>query len=207
MIGGAIVFAGFLAAERPPGGTLLAIAVIGGAVALLAKREWQDKAFGTLGVNSPVQRYVVLGVTILFMLVTFGSSSPETDDADNNEGEQQQAEVEPKSELPESELPEYEVIDTVDRPATGMHANILIPSYSRKTPVGKQEKTARAIAEKEGCKTVNLYNTKAAHEAMNSAAYRKEHPDAAKGYLGSWGVVPGEYTAADDWDETGNGDG
>ena len=81
LIFGAVVLAGFLAAERPPGGTLLAIAVIGGAVALLAKRDWQDKAFGPLGVNAPTKRYVVLGVTILFMLVTFTASDSEKDDA------------------------------------------------------------------------------------------------------------------------------
>lgn len=91
IIFGAIVFAGFLAAERPPGGTLLAIAVAGGAIALLAMRDWQNKVFAPIGVKEPTKRYVVLGVTIMFMLVTLGSSDTENADALWAEGRKSEA--------------------------------------------------------------------------------------------------------------------
>jgi serine/threonine protein kinase len=76
----AFVLMTFLVGGRPTGGTLLAVAIIGGAIALLSKRDWLDKVFGPLGVNAPAKRYAVLGVTVLFMLVTFTASDSKKDD-------------------------------------------------------------------------------------------------------------------------------
>lgn len=89
--------------------------------------------------------------------------------------------------IAEQPLPEYEVIQKKNRPVGGLHAEVLIPSFSRGTPVDTQRQIAKAIADKEGCSTVNIYATREAQQAMNSAAYKADHPDAAKGYLGSWG--------------------
>ncbi|MBL4885501.1 MAG: hypothetical protein JKY95_17705 [Planctomycetaceae bacterium] len=68
LIFGAFILTGFLANERPIGWGLLAVVIIGGAIALLVKRDWQDKVFDPIGVNDPVKRYVVLGMTLMFML-------------------------------------------------------------------------------------------------------------------------------------------
>ena len=100
---------------------------------------------------------------------------------------------------PKMALPKYEVIDKMKRPVGGMHGNILVPSFSRATPVAEQQRIAKTIAEKEGCNTVNIYSTREAYKAMNSAAYLKAHPEDSTGYLGSWGVVPNEYTVASEW--------
>lgn len=80
LIFGAFLFTGFLVSARPFGGALLALALIGGAVALFVKGDWQDKAFGPLGVNTKFKRYLVLGITIWLMLITFASTSREKAD-------------------------------------------------------------------------------------------------------------------------------
>jgi hypothetical protein len=60
---------------RPFGGSLLATAIIGGAVTLVVIRDWQDKVFEWVGISSLLKRFTVLGVTVLLMLLTFGSSA------------------------------------------------------------------------------------------------------------------------------------
>lgn len=262
---------GFMLAERPFGGTLLALALIAGAVALLCKRDWQDMVFKPLRVDTALKRYVVLGFSVCLMLATFVDTPEEEADALWAEGKKseaveryaeilnqssmpkssmfkriieyyfesgdmgqakhfcalaveadvepslepndlrdlyqttksdllsrQQAEKEPER-LAEQPLPEYEVIEKKNRPVGGLHAEVLIPSFSRGTPVDTQRQVAKAIADKEGCNTVNIYATREAQQAMNSATYKADHPDAVKGYLGSWGVVPDEYIVAEEW--------
>ncbi len=77
LIFGVFVFTGFLVSARPFGGALLALAVIGGAIALIIKRDWQDNVFGPIGVDTNFKRYLVLGITIWFMLMTFTSTNLE----------------------------------------------------------------------------------------------------------------------------------
>ena len=257
---------------RPFGGTLLALAIIAGAIALLFRQDWQNTVFMPLGIDTSLKRYIVLGLTISFMLLTFVATPEEKADALWAEGKKaeavehyadilnqstkpkrrmlkrvieyyfesgdmgkakrfcavaveadvepslepselrelyqttksdflskQQAEKEPEQ-TAEQPLPKYEVIQKKNRPIGGLHAEVLVPSFSRGTPVDTQSQVAKAIADKEGCNTVNIYATREAQQAMNSATYKAEYPDAAKGYLGSWGVVPDEYIVAEEWD-------
>ena len=263
---------GFMLAERPFGGTLLALVLIAGAVSLLCKQDWQDAVFKPLCVDTALKRYVVLGFTIGFMLLTFVATPEEEADALWAEGKKaeaveryadminqsttpeskmlkrvieynfesvdmekvkhfcsvaieadvepslepnelralyqtaktdflrkQQAEKEPEK-IAKQPLPDYEVIQKKNRPVGGLHAEVLIPSFSRGTLVDTQRQVAKAIADKEGCNTVNIYATREAQQAMNSATYKADHPDAVKGYLGSWGVVPDEYIVAEEWE-------
>ncbi len=81
LIFGMFIFTGFLVSARPFGGALLALAVIGGAVALFVKRDWQDNVFQPLGINTQFKRYLVLGISIWLMLITFASTSREKADA------------------------------------------------------------------------------------------------------------------------------
>lgn len=81
LIFGIFIFAGILVSARPFGGALLALAVISGAVALFIKSDWQDNVFQPLGVNTKFKRYLVLGITIWLMLITFTSTSREKADA------------------------------------------------------------------------------------------------------------------------------
>ncbi|MCH9652591.1 MAG: hypothetical protein K0U86_08680 [Planctomycetes bacterium] len=272
LVFGIFILTGFIRVERPFGGTLLALAIIAGAVALLCKQDWQDVVFKPLCIDTGLKRYVVLGITISFMLLTFVTTSEEEADALWEEGKKseaveryadrinrsttpehkilkrvieyhfesgdmdqvkhfctvavkadvepslepnelrvlyqttkadflskQQAEKEPEQ-IAEQSLPEYEVIQKKNRPVSGWHAEILVPSFSRATPVDTQRQAAKAIADKEGCKTVNIYSTREAHQAMNSPDFKAEHPNAAKGYLGTWGNIPNKYLEAAEWD-------
>ncbi|QDT82457.1 hypothetical protein [Gimesia chilikensis] len=265
-------FTSFLIATRPFGGTLLALAIIVGAGTLVYRRDWQNALFKPLGVDTTIKRYVILGLTISFMLLTFVATPEEQANALWAEGRKPEAveryadiinqsttperkilkrvieyyyesgdmeqvkyfcnvaieaDVEPSLEPNElrtlyqtakadflskqqsdkepeqitgQQLPEYEVIQKKNRTIGGLHAEVLVPSFSRGTPVDTQQQVAKAIADKEGCNTVNIYATREAQQAMNSATYKADHPDAAKGYLGSWGVVPNEYIVAEEWD-------
>lgn len=265
-------FTSFMIATRPLGGSLLALTIIVGAGTLVYRRDWQDALFKPLGVDTTLKRYVILGLTISFMLLTFVATPEEQANALWAEGKKSEAveryaeilnqssmpkssmlkrvieyyfesgdmgqakhfcalaveaDVEPPLEpnelrdlyqttksdflskqqtekvpeqIAEQPLPEYEVIQKKNRPVGGLHAEVLIPSFSHATPVDTQRQVAKAIADKEGCNTVNIYATREAQQAMNSVAYKADHPDAAKGYLGSWGVVPNEYIVAEEWE-------
>lgn len=81
LIFGMFIFTGILVSARPFGGALLALVVIGGAVSLFIKRDWQDNVFQPLGLNTKFKRYLVLGITIWLMLITFTSTSKEKADA------------------------------------------------------------------------------------------------------------------------------
>lgn len=83
-------------------------------------------------------------------------------------------------------LPPYKILSQVNLLTGGRYGEVLIASYSRKTPAKTREQALRAIAQKEGFQRAVLYATETAYKANNSAAFLKAHPTAMKvGFLGS----------------------
>ena len=99
-----------------------------------------------------------------------------------------------KTEL--KKLPEYKVLGAVRLLGGHYFAEILIPEFSRKTPISVREAALREIAKIEDLTKASLYSTKEAFKANNSEWFAKMHPDAMKtGYLGaleSGRFIPGE---------------
>jgi hypothetical protein len=93
-------------------------------------------------------------------------------------------------------LPEYKVLGVVRLLGGHYFAEILIPEFSRRTPIPAREAALREIAKIEDLTIASLYSTKDAFKANNSDRFARRHPDAMKtGYLGALegGVfVPGE---------------
>lgn len=101
-----------------------------------------------------------------------------------------------KPELKQS-LPKYTVLDTVTLINGQFYADVLIPSFSRRTPVGKREKVGRQIAETEGFDQVIFYSTKEAYKANYSSSYATSHPNALRtGFLGS--LKDGKFTSGEE---------
>lgn len=74
--------------------------------------------------------------------------------------------------------------------------DILVPSFSRATPVETREVVLRAIAAKEGLDDVSLYSSEEAYKANVSASFQKSHPDALQnGFLGM--LREGKFTAGE----------
>ena len=93
-------------------------------------------------------------------------------------------------------LPEYKVLGVVRLLGGHYFAEILIPEFSRKTPISVREAALREIAKIEDLAKASLYSTKEAFKANNSEWFAKMHPEAMKtGYLGALEggrFIPGE---------------
>ncbi len=85
----------------------------------------------------------------------------------------------------EGEIPDYTMISAINLLAGGRHADILIPSLSRSTPLETRSNVAFAILEKEGLKSLAIYSTQDAYNADYSFSFAEQHPEAHNGYLGS----------------------
>ena len=85
----------------------------------------------------------------------------------------------------EGVIPDYTVISAINLLAGGRHADIMITSLSRSTPLKKRSKVAFAILKKEGLKSLAVYSTQEAYKADYSYSFAEQHPEASKGYLGS----------------------
>ncbi len=82
-------------------------------------------------------------------------------------------------------LPAYTVLSSYKKISGGKFGDILVPSFSRKTPIKTREAVFRAIAAKEGIKDVSFYSTEDAYQANLSGSFTTTHPDALrKGFLG-----------------------
>ena len=84
-------------------------------------------------------------------------------------------------------LPEYSVLEYVVQ-GIGLtegriSGDILIPSFSRRTPVSERERVAILIAKSEGFHDIHVYATREAQEANLNADYAKKHPSAKEGLL------------------------
>ena len=67
----------------------------------------------------------------------------------------------------------------------GKEGDVLIPTFSRRTPLAEREAFARSIASSEELTTVNLYCSREAQKANVSERYSRAHPSALKTcYLG-----------------------
>jgi len=84
------------------------------------------------------------------------------------------------------DLPAYQIINRVDMISGKKYADVLIISFSKRTPEWRRESILRRIAKQEGFTEASLYCTMDAYSADMSASYLKAHPDALEeGYLGS----------------------
>ena len=93
-------------------------------------------------------------------------------------------------------LPAYTVLSSYKKISGGKFGDILVPSFSRKTPVKTREAVFRAIAAKEGINDVTFYTTEEAYKANISASFARTHPDAMrKGLLGI--LQGGVFTAGE----------
>lgn len=197
-----VCFGGFIAVSVVAGffislgvfGYPLALLVAAAFLALIFKRDWRSQVFGSVDLLDNRQQLVLLWIGVCFMLSVVIGAPPEDRDFPP------QSNVNVGLDVSADQIPSYQVIRQMHRPATGPHADILVSSFSRSTPVAEQTRVAKAIAGKENVTTLNLYSTKDGFQAMDSAAYRQANPGADQGYLGSWGVVPGTYTDASSYD-------
>lgn len=83
-------------------------------------------------------------------------------------------------------LPEYIILDQVDLMAGGRYGDVLIKSFSKKTPLKKRKEIIKAIMEKESFDQAALYSSREAFKANINSSYSESHPNALKnGYLGS----------------------
>lgn len=86
----------------------------------------------------------------------------------------------------EGDIPAYKVLDTVDMMVGGRAGEILITTFSRKTPAAERESTLRAIMAKENLSEAKLYCSEEAKKANSSASFAASHPNAMKTcFLGS----------------------
>lgn len=97
-----------------------------------------------------------------------------------------------------SDLPSYEVLYSMRLLSNGrIYGEVLMESLSRKTPVEIRENLSRKIAIQEKLDDLDLFNSREAYQANNSASYLKDHPNALrKGFLGSF--KEGKFMAGED---------
>ncbi len=83
-------------------------------------------------------------------------------------------------------LPKYVVLFSNNfMSGDGRFGDILIPSFSRQTPVWTREKIFLAIAAKEELTEASFYSSEDAYRANISASFLKTHPNALReGFLG-----------------------
>ena len=82
-------------------------------------------------------------------------------------------------------LPDYEVLDVEHMIDGGKNIEILVPSYSRDTPVEELTKFCLEIKRIDEYLWVYVYCTREAYEAKHSLEYARKHPGALdEGYLG-----------------------
>ncbi len=82
-------------------------------------------------------------------------------------------------------LPDYEVLDVAHMIDGGKTVEILVPSYSRDTPIEELKRFTEEIARIDGYIRISLYCTEEAYRAEHSRTYYSEHPKAKEeGYLG-----------------------
>ncbi len=95
--------------------------------------------------------------------------------------------------LATDDMPEYTVLYSGNMLGGGQSGDVLIPSFSRSTPIETRERVARKIMQLEQMIQISIYSTNTAHRANISASYSKEHPGALeKGFLGA--VRDGKFT-------------
>ena len=83
------------------------------------------------------------------------------------------------------DLPRYEVLDVAHMIDGGKTVEILVPSYSRDTPIEELKRFTEEIARIDGYIRISLYCTEEAYRAEHSHTYYREHPKAKEeGYLG-----------------------
>lgn len=88
---------------------------------------------------------------------------------------------------PAVDLPEYKVLDVVDQMVGGKYADILVPSFSRETPLVELKLFAKELAKIKGFDEMSIYCTEEAYKANFSASFSEEHPGALEeGYLGMY---------------------
>ena len=93
-------------------------------------------------------------------------------------------------------LPAYSVLFSNKKIGGGKFGDILIPSFSRQTPVKKRETIFRSISAKEGIEDVSFYSAEEAYKANVSASFAKSHPNAMRdGFLGT--LREGKFTAGE----------
>jgi hypothetical protein len=85
-------------------------------------------------------------------------------------------------------IPSYQVVKFFNDPSGKKWGDVVIPSFSKKTPKTEREKLFKIIVEKEGFNySVSFYQSEAARNADYSKSFADAHPDAKKlGCLGSW---------------------
>lgn len=84
-------------------------------------------------------------------------------------------------------LPRYEVLDVTHMIDGGKNAEIMVPSYSRDTPIEELSRFTEEIARRNDFFWISLYCTEEAYKAKHSPSYYRAHPDAVKeGYLGQY---------------------
>lgn len=93
-------------------------------------------------------------------------------------------------------LPAYKVLYSNKMVSSRKFGDILIPSFSRQTPVTQRESTFRAIAKKEGLHNISFYSIENAYKANVSASFAKSHPNAMRnGFLGM--IQGGKFIAGE----------
>ena len=90
--------------------------------------------------------------------------------------------------------PEYTVISAINLLAGGKHADVLIPSLSRNTPLETRSKIAFAILKREELCSLSMYSTREAYKADYSSSFAEQHPEAHQGRLGFISMQTGEFT-------------
>jgi hypothetical protein len=93
---------------------------------------------------------------------------------------------EPVARAADENFPSYTILFSVKKiDGSGKYGDILVPSFSLKTPIAQREAFVRQIAKKEGFAELSLYSTKDAYQANMSASFLKTHPNALReGFLG-----------------------
>lgn len=186
LIFGMFLFTGFLIASRPFGGALLALAVIGGAIALFVKREWQDMVFGPLGVKTKLNRYAVLGITIFFMLISFVSTDKEEADALWAKGKKSEAVKLYVSELEGTSTPNPEFLARViefyfengDMEKAKLYCNMAIEADVELLPQSKEIRDFVVSVREEHARKVE--QDKLEEEAKNKAEVAKKEAEEEK---------------------------
>jgi len=97
------------------------------------------------------------------------------------------------SRVSEGSMPEYTIISAINLVAGGKHADVLIPSLSRRTPIEKRREIAFAIRKKEGLRSLSMYSTREAYKSDYSSSFAEQHPKARQGFLGSISLDSGEF--------------
>ena len=90
----------------------------------------------------------------------------------------------PKSVNASSGLPKYTIIETVKLMGGGKHGDVLVPTYSKKTPVAEREALLQHVMKAEGFTEASLYCSKDAQKADSSEKFAKSHPRARDCSLG-----------------------